>query len=95
MTKHRDSASAIWRTVVFAGAMLGAPLVAQADTKPTPPADQKPADKPADKSADKSKSTDKPKTDDKTTAKKKPAAKKRPRGTDDSGGGTGRGFILS
>ncbi len=40
MTKHADR---IWRTVVFAGAMLGAPLVAAE----TPPKDAKPAPKPA------------------------------------------------
>jgi hypothetical protein len=105
MAKHQECASRIWRTVVFAGAMLGAPLVANAEDKPTPPPQQKaPADKPADKpktddakktddtkKADDTKKTDDKKTTKKTTPKKKP----RPRGTDDSGGGAGRGFILS
>ncbi len=51
MTKHADR---IWRTVVFAGAMLGAPLISAADTKAAKPAPKapdkqvKPAPPPAD-----------------------------------------------
>jgi hypothetical protein len=114
MANHRDlasalyeslrtsSASRIWRTVVFAGAMLAAPLTAGADTPP--PQQKTPAEKPADKpkTDDKAADKDKPKADDKGTKKddktaKKPAKKPkpRPRGTDEGGGGAGRGFILS
>ena len=37
MQGRRDSASTIWRTVVFAGAMLGCGSPAHKDTTPTPP----------------------------------------------------------
>jgi hypothetical protein len=48
-TLGRASASRIWRTVVVAGAMLGAPVAVHADTKaPAKPAETKPAEsKPA------------------------------------------------
>ncbi len=49
-TLGRTSASKIWRTVVVAGAMLGAPLTASAgagDPPPAPPAKKEAATKPA------------------------------------------------
>ena len=102
MANHRELAqqlyvTRIWRTVVFAGAMLGAPLVsagdappAQAAPKPAPPkANDKPTDKPAD-----AKPT--PKVGPKQpTAKATPKpSTKRPRASDNERP-TGRGFILS
>src|SRR5512143_4157892 len=47
MGKHRELAkelyaSRIWRTVVFAGAMLGGPTLASADKVPTQPANPAP-----------------------------------------------------
>ena len=92
----RDTTKTIWRTVVFAGAMLGAPACTkkQAQTTPTNNAtstDAVPAS-----------------TDDATPAPRpirggrsvrrpiRVQACDRPRGTDDDGGGgTGRGFVLS
>ena len=51
MGKHRElakelSASRIWRTVVFAGAMLGGPTIAAADKAPVPTQPANPAPKP-------------------------------------------------
>ena len=87
----RDAAQVIFRTVVFAGAMLGS---AACHKKPaqTTPTNQNVQDqaKPTDPNA---KPTD-PKADGAD-----PCAgpgESRPRGTDDDGGGgTGRGFVLS
>jgi len=87
----RDAAQTIFRTVVFAGAMLGGaachkakPPVAptnqntQQQTQPDPNA------KPADPNAKQTEGGD------------PCAGQDRPRGTDDDGGGgTGRGFVLS
>jgi len=94
----RDAAQVIFRTVVFAGAMLGAsacgkkpaPVAPQNTTDPAKagdPAMQGDATKPADPCAGNPCAAD-PCAGD-------PCAG-RPRGTDaDGGGGAGRGFILS
>jgi hypothetical protein len=85
----RDAAQTIFRTVVFAGAMLGAPAcgkkpapVAPGNTTTTEPAKGDPA-----------------MAGDKQPDGADPCAADpcgRPRGTDeDGGGGAGRGFILS
>jgi hypothetical protein len=43
MYRHRDTSSTIWRTVVFAGAMLGAPACTKPKPAPTTPTNmQKP-----------------------------------------------------
>ncbi len=87
----RNSAQTIFRTVVFAGAMLGAPAC-----KKNPPAATTP---PTNTST--SEPTDQTPTTDSTTDATDPcadpcAAGERPRGVDDDGGGgEGRGFILS
>jgi hypothetical protein len=101
----RDTASTIFRTVVFAGAMLGAPACSkkQPQTTPTNTATQPTGGDPAMMQGG-------------DAAAKKPDADpcaadpcagdpcggdpcgggERPRGSDDDGGGgTGRGFILS
>ena len=89
----RETTQTIWRTVVFAGAMLGVPACGKG--KPaatTPPANvADPAVKPADTA------TTKPDGTPPTTPTADPCAgQDRPRGTDDDGGGgTGRGFVLS
>ena len=88
----RDAANTIWRTVVFAGAMLGAPACSKPKPAPTTPPTN----------------TADPAKPDPTAANKKPDGSTdpatpnpcggddgRPRGADDEGGGTGRGFILS
>jgi hypothetical protein len=87
----RDAAQTIWRTVVFAGAMLGAPACSKpkpaATTPPTTTAKPDPA-KPDPTATTKPDGTD--------PATPNPCGDDgRPRGADDEGGGTGRGFILS
>jgi hypothetical protein len=87
----RDTAATIFRTVVFAGAMLGAPACSKKQASTTPPTNT--ATEPA------------PPTDNQTanpTDGNDPCADPcadpcgRPRGSDDDGGGgMGRGFILS
>jgi hypothetical protein len=91
----RDATQTIWRTVVFAGAMLGAPACSKKNASTTPSNTTTPA----------STDTAAPATGD--TAAQTPAepaapegdpcaGDDRPRGTDeDEGGGVGRGFVLS
>ena len=89
----RDVAQTIFRTVVFAGAMLGSaachkakPPVAPTNTNQQQTQTPDPNAKPADPNAKQTEGGD-------------PCAGPsgdRPRGTDDDGGGgTGRGFVLS
>ena len=90
----RDTSQTIWRTVVFAGAMLGAPACKSKPATTTPNNAQKPSTTPE--------ANAKP---DPTTKPTDPAdpcngdaldSANRPRGADDDGGGgTGRGFVLS
>ena len=84
----RDAAQTIFRTVVFAGAMLGAPACGK---KPAPAAPKntttEPA-KPGDPAMMKGDAKPAAGGDD-------PCGGGRARGTDEEGGGTGRGFILS
>jgi hypothetical protein len=90
----RDAASTIFRTVVFAGAMLGAGCGKKpAPQTPAPDNTAKPQD-PAMMQGDPA-NADAQKPD--PCAGQDPCAGgERPRGTDDDGGGgTGRGFILS
>jgi hypothetical protein len=86
----REATHVIWRTVVFAGAMLGAPACSKKQAQTTPQNTAKPADTTAPTTA--------------TDAKPDPAAdpsaadpcEGRIRGADeDGGGGAGRGFVLS
>jgi len=86
----RDAAQTIFRTVVFAGAMLGSAACHKkpAQTTPTNQNTQTQEAKPADPNA-------KP-ADPNADGADPCAGGERPRGTDDDGGGgTGRGFILS
>ena len=80
----RHATQTIWRTVVFAGAMLGAP----ACSKKKPPAT------PTNTQTDTAQPTT---TNDTTPQSADPCAGDgRIRGSDeDGGGGVGRGFILS
>jgi hypothetical protein len=83
----RDAAQTIFRTVVFAGAMLG---TAACGKKPAP---QTPQNTQQQQQAQPADQTAKP---DGTNANDPCAGGERPRGTDDDGGGgTGRGFVLS
>ncbi|HEY4176860.1 MAG TPA: hypothetical protein VGM90_08515 [Kofleriaceae bacterium] len=100
----RDAASTIFRTVVFAGAMLGAPACKKNTAQPTTPSNAQAAPKVDPSGGNTSAgSPDQPATTN--TANGDPCAGgeatdpcsgDRPRGTDDDGGGgMGRGFILS
>ena len=85
----RDATNVIWRTVVFAGAMLGAPACSKKQPHPTPQNTAKPADATPPTTATETK----PDPADPCAAD--PCAG-RIRGSDeDGGGGAGRGFILS
>lgn len=89
----RDAAQTIFRTVVFAGAMLGAGACGK---KPAPAAPKNTTTE-TGKSGDPAmmKGETKPDGGD-PCANADPCAGERPRGTDgDEGGGMGRGFILS
>ena len=92
----RDTTQTIWRTVVFAGAMLGTPAckAKPAATTPTPPSNAAPAADPTTPQA-----TAKP---DPTAGRSRRSVQRaaiaptRTRGADDDGGGgAGRGFVLS
>jgi hypothetical protein len=90
----RETTQTIWRTVVFAGAMLGAPACSKGKPATTTPPSNTQAE--PEKKPD---ATTVAKPD--TTTPEKPvtdpcAGQDRPRGTDDDGGGgMGRGFVLS
>lgn len=99
----RDSAAIIFRTVVFAGAMLGAPACSK---KPAPATPGQPAAAPTTGGDHQMQpdASNKPATaDDHHDGDADPCAGgdpcgggERPRGSDDDGGGgVGRGFILS
>lgn len=90
----RDAAQTIFRTVVFAGAMLGSAAGCskkQAPTTPPPtPMSADPATPEPDQNA-----TPAPEGEADPCAGGDPCGE-RPRGTDDDGGGgAGRGFVLS
>jgi len=104
----RDTASTIFRTVVFAGAMLGTPACGKKAAAPTTPKET--ATEPAKPAAEAPATGDEAKTPDADGAapdsdSEDPCAGgqadpcagvDRPRGTDDDGGGgMGRGFVLS
>ncbi|MDB4956409.1 MAG: hypothetical protein JWO36_3978 [Myxococcales bacterium] len=86
----RESTQTIWRTVVFAGAMLGTPACGKGKPAATTP--------PANAASETTKpeaATATP-TTPATPATDPCAGQDRPRGTDDDGGGgEGRGFVLS
>jgi hypothetical protein len=89
----RDASKTIWRTVVFAGAMLGAPACGKKQAQTTP---QNTTTEPA--------AAETAPADPANATPAEPAAAadpceggERPRGADPcaGGGGTGRGFVLS
>ena len=90
----RDATQTIWRTVVFAGAMLGAPACGSKKPANTTPSNN------ATPSAETAPAAD-PSTENATPADPAAAADpcvggERPRGNDPcEGGGMGRGFVLS
>jgi hypothetical protein len=85
--------STIWKTVVFAGAMLGTPACSKKQAQTTPSNSAKPAEtqtttEPGMDPVNEDQNGD-PSTDP-------CAGMDRPRGSDeDGGGGMGRGFVLS
>ena len=85
--------STIWKTVVFAGAMLGTPACSKKQAQTTPSNQAKPAE---------TETTTEPGMDpvnedqNADPAVDPCAGMDRPRGSDeDGGGGMGRGFVLS
>jgi len=93
--RGRTATSTIWRTVVFAGAMLGSPACTKSSTThattPTNAADEpatptETADTPPD-------ATEDPCGD--PGPGEDPCGEGRARGGDDEEGGVGRGFVLS
>ena len=90
----RETTQTIWRTVVFAGAMLGAPACSKKAANTTPVNNATPAS---------TETTAPPATDNATPAEGASTAAdpceggERPRGADPcaGGGGQGRGFVLS
>jgi len=95
----RNTAQTIFRTVVFAGAMLGAPACKKnspaATTTPTNTSTQPSSEtQAAPMTTEKSDMT--PTADPCADPCSDPCSGERPRGVDDDGGGgEGRGFILS
>jgi hypothetical protein len=91
----RDTTQTIWRTVVFAGAMLGAPACSKKNATTTPSNNAKPAAGDTTPAGDTAAQTPaEPAAPD--TSGDPCAGDDRPRGTDDDGGGgVGRGFVLS
>jgi len=94
----RDATQTIWRTVVFAGAMLGAPACSKTKPAPTVPPSNTASTHGGDAKMTPMQ-TAKPDTTPNPCAggdANPCAGDPRPRGTDDDGGGgMGRGFVLS
>ncbi len=95
----RDTAATIFRTVVFAGAMLGAPACSKKPTATTPKntaSEPAKTSDPAMMQSDAAKKPAAPDDDADPCAGDPCGGGERPRGSDDDGGGgMGRGFILS
>ena len=96
----RDATQTIWRTVVFAGAMLGAPACSKKQATTTPSNTATSTDT-ANTTANPDTATQTPVADpcggaaDPCGGAMDPCGGERPRGGDDEGGGMGRGFVLS
>ena len=91
----RDASQTIWRTVVFAGAMLGAPACSKKNATTTPSNNAKPASTDTAPAGDTAAQTPAEPAGD-ASADPCAGGDERPRGTDDDGGGgVGRGFVLS
>lgn len=91
----RDTTQTIWRTVVFAGAMLGAPGCKPKPAPTTPPPPSNAAATP-DPTTPQANAKPDPTTPDPGDPCNAPDSPTRTRGADDDGGGgVGRGFILS
>ena len=86
----RDATRVIWRTVVFAGAMLGAPACSKKHPQTTPQNTATPAPTETTPPA-----TTETKTDAPDPNAGDPCAGRIRGADDDGGGGAGRGFILS
>lgn len=93
----RDTAKTIFRTVVFAGAMLGTAGCSKKQTTPsTVPANQGPVADPAATDPNASPAGTETATPDPCAGVDvDPCAGERPRPNGDGGGGAGRGFVLS
>jgi hypothetical protein len=93
----RNSAQTIFRTVVFAGAMLGAPACKKNPPAATTPPTNTQTAPATTETGTAPMTTEKPAGDEHADPCADPCAGgERPRGVDDDGGGgEGRGFILS
>jgi len=88
----RDATKVIWRTVVFAGAMLGAPACSKKHPQTTPTNTAKPTEPAATQPTQATEQkTDTPDP----CAGVDPCAGRIRGADDDGGGGAGRGFVLS
>jgi len=89
----RETNQVIWKTVVFAGAMLGTPACKSKPAPTTPTNTAAPAPTTPEASAKPDPTTP---TTDPADPCNAPDSPNRPRGADDDGGGgVGRGFVLS
>jgi hypothetical protein len=88
----RDATQTIWRTVVFAGAMLGAPACGSKK-----PANTTPSNNATPAATEAAPTTDNATPPDPAAAADPCEGGERPRGNDPcgGGGGMGRGFVLS
>jgi hypothetical protein len=97
----RDTTQTIWRTVVFAGAMLGAPACGSKKPQNTTPANNTtPAGDTTNQTAAPDTANQTPDTPgaDPCAGGADPCGGERPRGSDDAGAGKkprGRGFVLA
>jgi len=87
----RSATTTIWRTVVFAGAMLGAP----ACSKNKPPTTPKNTASQSDQAQPTTTNDTKPPTQGTDPCAGDPNAGRIRGADDDGGGGAGRGFVLS
>ena len=92
----RDTAKTIFRTVVFAGAMLGGGCSKKSTTPATVPSNASPAADPAATDPNAA-PTEAQSPDPCAGAEADPCAggEARPHSNNDGGGGAGRGFVLS
>lgn len=91
----RDATKTIWRTVVFAGAMLAVPACGGKKAQNTTPSNTQSTTTEQTAPAPTDNATPPPAGSTESTAADPCEGGERPRGGGDEGGGTGRGFVLS
>ena len=90
----RDATQTIWRTVVFAGAMLGTPACTSKKPANTTPSNTTTTTTTTETAPAGSETATPAPAGEQSTTAEDPCGGERPRGADD-GGGVGRGFVLS